>query len=297
MGKRGRACIMTTLGKLLRLILGIFLIAALCFAGGAAAGDKTAKIAYVEWSCATAASNVIKAVLEKKLDYKCTLRPVKAPALWQTTASGSMDGFVCAWLPNLHRVYYAKAGDNVADLGPNLEGTRVGFVVPEYVEINSIEQLGKHSEKFDSKIIGIDPGAGIMLAAKDAIEAYELGDMELIRGSGAVMTAALENMINKEEWVVVTGWTPHWKFARWDLKYLKDPKGVFGDTEAIHTVVRKNLKEEKPELYEFLDKFYWEIEDINKVMAMIQKSGKPYESAVEWINKNPEKVESWLPGE
>ncbi|MCF8110463.1 MAG: glycine betaine ABC transporter substrate-binding protein [Desulfobacteraceae bacterium] len=238
---------------------------------------------------------MIKAVLEEKLDYECNLRPVSAPALWQTTASGNADGFVCAWLPSLHRVYYAKAGDNVVDLGPNLGGTKVGLVVPKYVEINSIEQLRQHSEKFDNKIIGIDPGAGIMLATREAMDAYGLENMELVAGSGAVMTSVLGSKIDKGEWVVVTGWTPHWKFATWDLKYLKDPKNVFGGSEAIHTIVRKNLKTEKPELYEFLDNFYWELGDIHEVMAMIRQSGKPYETAVEWINKNPEKIEPWLP--
>ncbi|MFP3999813.1 MAG: glycine betaine ABC transporter substrate-binding protein [Desulfobacterales bacterium] len=266
-------------------------------AGSRAAGQgKKAEIVYVEWASAAATSHVVKAVLEEKMGYECSLKPVSAPALWQTTASGNTDGFVCAWLPSLHRTYYAKAGENVNDLGPNLEGTKVGLVVPQYVEIDSIEQISSHAENFDNKIIGIDPGAGIMLAAKDAIETYGLEGMELVPGSGAAMTAALENMINKKQWVVVTGWTPHWKFARWDLKYLEDPKDIFGGSEAIHTVVRKNLEDKQPELYEFLDNFSWEIEDINQVMGMIQQSGKPYESAVEWINENPEKVESWLPG-
>ncbi|MFW6052744.1 MAG: glycine betaine ABC transporter substrate-binding protein [Desulfosalsimonas sp.] len=281
---------------LLSLILAASLGVLPLSAGSRAEGqEKKAQIVYVEWASATATSHVVKAVLEEKMGYECTLKPVSAPALWQTTASGNADGFVCAWLPSLHRTYYAKAGENVVDLGPNLEGTKVGLVVPQYVEIDSIEQISSHAENFDNKIIGIDPGAGIMLAAKDAIEAYELEDMELVPGSGAAMTAALENMINKKQWVVVTGWTPHWKFARWDLKYLEDPKDVFGGSEAIHTVVRKNLEDEQPELYEFLDNFSWEIEDINQVMGMIQQSGKPYESAVEWINENPEKIEPWLP--
>ncbi|WP_462226116.1 hypothetical protein [Alkalibacterium sp.] len=33
-------------------------------------------------------------------------------------------------------------GENIIDLGPNLTGTVIGFVVPEYMEdINSIEDL------------------------------------------------------------------------------------------------------------------------------------------------------------
>lgn len=286
---------MFTFKKLFTWALAALFMAAAGFIPGASAEEKKAEIAYVEWSSATAASHVVKAVLQEKMGYECTLRSVSAPALWQTTACGDVDGFVCAWLPSLHRDYYAKAGDNVVDLGPNLEGTKVGLVVPDYVTIDSIDQLDEHSEKFNGTIIGIDPGAGIMSATKDAIEAYGLEKMEISPGSGATMTKALGEMIDKQEWVVVTGWNPHWKFARWDLKYLDDPKDVYGGAEAIHTVSRKNLSEEKPELYDFLDSFQWNTSDINEVMAMIQQSAEPYESAVKWINENPEKVEKWLP--
>ena len=81
-------------------------------------------------------------------------------------------------------------------------------------------------ESVDYKITGIDPGAGIMEATEKAIEEYDLTDWDLVSGSSAAMTAALKKAYDKEEPIIVTGWTPHWKFAKYDLKYLEDPKGV-----------------------------------------------------------------------
>jgi glycine betaine/proline transport system substrate-binding protein len=265
-----------------------------CLAATAAAKKKTARIAYVEWSCATAASNVVQAVLQEKLGYDCKLLPMQAKEIWLSTASRDVDGFVCAWLPSLHRHYYGKVGSHVQDLGPNLKGTKVGLVVPEYVGIDSIAQLESHADKLSNRIIGIDPGAGIMRQTREAIKEYQMQDLELISGSGASMTRTLEKSIQNREWVVVTGWTPHWKFARWDLKYLQDPKNVYGGPEAIHTVVRSDLKEDKPGLYNFLDNFSWAQEDIHQVMEMIQTSGRPYQSAVSWVEQNPEQVAAWL---
>ena len=78
-------------------------------------------------------------------------------------------------------------------------------------------------ESLDYKITGIDPGAGIMEATEKAIEEYEL-TIGILHGSGATMTAALKRAYDKEQPIVVIGWTPHWKFAEFDLKFLKIQK-------------------------------------------------------------------------
>jgi glycine betaine/proline transport system substrate-binding protein len=52
--------------------------------------------------------------------------------------------------------------------------------------------------------------------------------MELVASSGPAMTAALKGAIDKGEWIVVTGWAPHWKFARYDLKFFFQPLEING---------------------------------------------------------------------
>jgi glycine betaine/proline transport system substrate-binding protein len=253
------------------------------------------ELVYVEWSTEVASTNVVSAVLQEKLGYEVELTPVSAAAMWQSIASGDSDGMVAAWLPTTHGHYLEKMKDQVVDLGPNLDGTKIGLVVPSYVTIDSIEELDANAEKFNGKIIGIDPGAGLMSKTEKVLEEYGIENLELIGGSGATMTAALANAIKRDEWVVVTGWTPHWKFAQWDLKYLEDPKNVYGGAEQIHTIVRKGLKEDMPEVYRLLDNFEWTPEDMQRVMVWNREEGaKPYENAMRWINENPEKVQSWL---
>ena len=89
------------------------------------------------------------------------------------------------------------------------------------------------------EIIGIEPGAGIMELTKTAIEDYGLDDWKLIEGSSAAMVAELKKAYNNQEPIIVTGWSPHWMFSSFDLKYLDDPKGSFGGAENIHTTRKK----------------------------------------------------------
>ncbi len=93
-------------------------------------------------------------------------------------------------------------------------------------------------ESVDYKITGIDPGAGIMEATEKVLVEYDLKDWDLTTGSSAAMTASLKKAYDKEQPIIVTGWTPHWKFAKYDLKYLEDPKGVYGGEEQIRTIGR-----------------------------------------------------------
>lgn len=263
-------------------------------AAPAFAGKGKVKLVYVEWSCATASVNVMKAVLQEKLGYDVEVLPVSAAAMWQAVASGDMDGLTTAWLPVTHGHYYKKLKDDVVDLGPNLEGAGIGLVVPTYVSIDSISEMKGKAEKFDGDITGIDPGAGIMSKTEKAIEEYNLSNYELMEGSGATMTAVLQNKIKNKEWVVVTGWTPHWKFARWDLKYLEDPKGIYGGAEKIHTIVRKDLEKDMPEVYKVLDNFHWTLAEIGEVQGWNAEGGDPYDSAKRWIKENPDRVNEWI---
>jgi len=147
------------------------------------------------------------------------------------------------------------------------------------------------------EIVGIEPGSGTMTIAQNTIDAYNL-DIKLTPSSEPTMIAALINAIEKEEPIVVTLWQPHWTFSEYDLKFLEDPKGTLGGSENIHTMVRHGLKEEHPSAYQLLDNFYWEVEDMNAVMAKFGggKDVEPRDAAKEWMEANREKVDSWMEG-
>ncbi|WP_203247294.1 glycine betaine ABC transporter substrate-binding protein [Sporosarcina beigongshangi] len=166
---------------------------------------------------------------------------------------------------------------------------------------NDDEKAGTDStksvgESLNYKITGIDPGAGIMEATEKAIEEYGLDEYDLVTGSGAAMTAALKKAYDKEEPIVVTGWTPHWKFAEYDLKYLEDPKGVYGEEEQIRSIGRLGLAEDLPEAHKILSQFNWTEADMGEVMIAIQEGEKEEAAAQNWVDANADKVAEWTAG-
>ncbi|MCK0744987.1 glycine betaine ABC transporter substrate-binding protein [Chromohalobacter nigrandesensis] len=259
-------------------------------------GDIT--LAYVEWSSEVASTNVVRAVLEEQ-GYNVEMSSLSAAAMWQAVAYGDADGMVAAWLPSTHEQYLDEVGDKVENLGPNLQGTKLGLVVPSYTDISSIDELDDKADMVNDEIVGIDPGAGLMNLTENVIDEYDLDDaINLQSGSGATMTAALDSAIKNDEDIVVAGWTPHWMFARWDLKYLDDPKNVYGGAEHINTVVRQGLKDDMPEAYAILDNFEWTPEQMGEVMLMNQEEDSdPYENAKQWVDENPDVVDEWVNGD
>ncbi|MFI0472050.1 glycine betaine ABC transporter substrate-binding protein [Halomonas sp. HMF6819] len=274
--------------------LGLMTGSALLAGGVAQAQEQgTVNLAYVEWSSEVASTNVIAAVLEQE-GYEVNMTSLSAAAMFQALSTGDADAIVAAWLPTTHADYMERIEGDVKDLGPNLDGTKLGLVVPEYTDVDSIADLNDNAELFDNEIIGIDPGAGLMSLTEKVVDTYDL-DLNLRSGSGATMTAALDSAINNEEDIVVTSWTPHWMFARWDLKYLDDPEEVYGGAEQIHTVVRNGFEDDMPGAYAILDAFEWTPEQMGEVMLMNQEDGSdPYENAKQWVEENQDVVEQWL---
>ncbi|GIP29543.1 glycine betaine-binding protein OpuAC [Paenibacillus sp. J23TS9] len=156
---------------------------------------------------------------------------------------------------------------------------------------SSTESFGKQVKY---EIIGIDPGAGIMKATNKAIKEYDLSDWKLIEGSGAAMTATLAKDIKNKKPIIITGWTPHWMFSKYDLKYLDDPKKVYGDAEEIHTIARKGLKEDDPTAYAFLDRFEWTSDEMGEIMTAIEEGAKPEDAAKKWADEHADRVNEWI---
>lgn len=271
------------------------LVAASCFLAGSAFAAKTARLAYVEWARAVAITHVAGEILKKE-GYKVKLQSVANAAMWAAVASGDSDGLLCAWLPVTHADLYAKYKDKVVDLGPNYTGAKLGFVVPEYVTINSVPEMADHLAEFDGKIVGIDPGAGMSKSIEKAIaeNTSGLGKFKYVSGSDAIMVASLEQAIKKQQWIVIPGWQPHWMFGQWKLKILADPDGIFGGEETINTIVRKDLEKDDPELFAFFSKIDWKQLPLDSVLVDNKKGMDPRKSAAKYVEANWDKIEAML---
>lgn len=248
-------------------------------------------LSYVEWDTEVASTHVIAEVLEQE-GYEVQLTPLDMTVMWQSVANKETDGMVAAWLPTTHEAQYEKYQDQLEDLGENLAGAKLGIVVPSYMSVNSIEDLSTEAGK---KVTGIEPGAGIMKTAENTMGAYDnLSDWNLVASSSGAMTVALDKAIKNQEEIVITGWSPHWMFAKYDLKYLADPKGTMGEAESIHTMVRQGFKEDYPEAYTILDNFHWEQEDMEEVMLDVSNGETPEKAAKDWVDSHEEQVAQWV---
>jgi len=259
--------------------------------GGGSAGGDQVNLSYVEWDSEVASTNVMALVLED-MGYTVNMTPLDNAVNWEAVANGESDATLSAWLPITQEAQYEEYGDQVEDLGAHTEGAALGLTVPEYMDVDSIEDLDDQVP--DQEIIGIDPGAGVVAAAEDTVETYDnLSDWEVTPSSSGAMTSQLDSAIQNEDPIVVTGWTPHWMYERYDLTILDDPEGTMGEEEHINTLAREGLEDDMPEVYSVFDNFHWDQEDMQSIMLDIEDGTDPEEAAQNWIDDNQDKVDEW----
>ena len=258
-----------------------------------ASDNKTVNIGIVNWAECVAVSNLWKEILEEK-GYKVNLMSLEVAPLFVGLNKGDLDVFMDAWLPITHQSYWEKYQSELDDYGIWYKSeAKIGLVVPKYVTIDSIADMKAKKNEFAGKIVGIDPGAGIMKAADAANKSYDLG-FDVIQSSEAAMITALDKAYRNKEWVAITGWSPHWKFAKYDLKYLEDPKGDFGGAEEIHTLANKKFTQSNPEVAKMLKTFKLDDQQIGTLEALINEGMEPQAAAKKWIEDHKVLVDSWL---
>ncbi len=152
------------------------------------------------------------------------------------------------------------------------------------------------SEELEYTITGTEPGAGQTKKNEEVLDSYDnLAGWEQELSSAGAMLTQLSKAIDNKEPIVFSAWSPHYKFAKWDLKYLKDPKGIHGDEEKITTITRKGLKDEMPEAYTIIDRIQLELPDVEE--ALLEAQEKEYAEVVQdWAKGNQETIAEWTEG-
>lgn len=256
--------------------------------------NKKISIAYANWSEGIAMSHLAKVILEEH-GYNVKMLNADLAPIFASLSRKKADVFMDVWMPVTMHDYMEQYGDRLEIISDIYDNARIGLVVPEYVTIRSIEELNEHKELFSGKIIGIDAGAGIMKTTEKALDNYGL-DYKLMTASAPAMTTSLEKAIQKKEWIVVTGWTPHWMFGRYKLKVLDDPKQIYGKAESIHTVTWKGFSEKDPFAAELLRNIRLTDRQISSLMTAVEKTQKTETYAAhQWIKAHQTLVDSWIP--
>ncbi len=255
---------------------------------GNSSGDKgSIEIGYIPWDEDIAVSYLWKQLLEEE-GYRVTLTQVEVAPLFAAVANGSIDLFMDVWMPSTHGQYMDRFGDQVEVLGTWYDQADLGLAVPDYVEARSIEDLKQYADRFGKRIVGIEAGAGLMRVTREsAIPGYGLDDWELVQSSTPTMLAELDRAIQNQEWIVVTLWRPHWAFAKYDIRYLEDPKGLMNPTgaEEIQIIGREGFSEDFADVAKWLGNFKLTDEQLAQLEATIQDHGAD----------QPEKgVQAWL---
>ena len=277
--------------------------------------EVTLELVYPEWSSETASAHLFQAVLQERLGYQVQLRPVPVEQMWAQVAEGEADILTGAWLPTTHQGYYQEYGDDLVDLGPNLEGAKIGLVVPtvtpgrqtgatgkqgqELVTITTIPELRETADRFDGRIVGIESGAGVVARTREAVDAYGLSGLYyLVEADEERMVRRVGEAVRREEWIVATGWRPHWVFELYNLRFLEDPRGVYGGEESVHTMVREGFEGYAPDAQEALDRIAYAPEDLERLMRWIHEDEEddPYRQALRWLDSHPETVDAWVEG-
>nr|WP_040485388.1 glycine betaine ABC transporter substrate-binding protein [Lutibaculum baratangense] len=259
------------------------------------------QIGWTAWSDAEFMTKLAQKLITDELGQEVELVQTDIAPQYQGLAQGDIDLMLMAWLPGTHADYMERVGDDVTTLGVLYTDAKLGWVVPAYVpedQLSSIEDLKNDevADRLGNQIQGIDPGAGLMRLSEQALEDYGLDGYQLVSASGAAMTAALDRAVRNEEWIVVTGWSPHWKFGKYDLRYLDDPEGTLGGTERVYALSRQGFQGDHPEVAKMLMRMWLPLDELESAMANAQDTS--YEEAVEqYIADNQSRVNYWVTGE
>ncbi|MFF9284107.1 ABC transporter permease/substrate binding protein [Streptomyces griseosporeus] len=262
--------------------------------GGQAAAEtkRPVDVAWFPWDEDVAVTHLWKHVLERR-GYRLNLKQMDVGPVYTGLASGDLDVNFDAWLPYAQANFWDKSKDRLKDLGSWYSPTSLEIAVPSYVkDVKSLADLKGKADRFDGKIIGIEPGTGEMnLLKTKVLPGYGLDkEYKVVDGSTPAMLAELKRAYAKKEPVAVVLWSPHWAYSRYDLTKLTDGKKLFGEGDTIRTIANEEFPERYPQLTRWIKNFRMSEDELGSLEAEIQRRGQGHEdeAVTAWLEHHPD---------
>lgn len=264
---------------------------ALALATPVMAQDKVIRMGTIIWEDLTPITGITKKVLEDK-GYTVEVTEFSEWGIAYAALTKGDVQVLASQTDYVAQDYWNKNKNRLEKISPVSHGLYQAIAVPKYVTIDSIAQLNENADKFGGKIIGIEPGSGLMREAADAVDAYGL-ELQLVEGSTAAMTAALKSATDRQEWIAVTLWEPTWMALKFDTKFLADPKGIFAPPQGYYWIGQKGFSEENPEAREIIASVYVPLRDIAAINAAANDGSTMEQAVADWTEAHADLLTRW----
>ncbi|ATJ81638.1 ABC transporter substrate-binding protein [Halomonas beimenensis] len=274
-------------------------------ASPALADDAVLDFGVPAWPGVTVKTEIAEQLLAA-LGYESRLHELGLQVVYQGLDTGDVDAFLGGWMPAQDNMYTPReASGAVISVANNVDGAQMTLAVPDYLYregIRSFADLDAHRERFDGEIHGFGAGSAASEVLHAAIDedAWGLGDWQVVDTSVVGMLGAARNAISREEPIVWVGWTPHWMNLELPMRYLDDPRDLFGENNGetdVLTVVRSDYAEAHPNLVGFFKRFTFAAEEQSWMIREFgQKEREAEEVAAQWLREHPERVQAMLDG-
>ena len=264
--------------------------------GGDAGENNTIDIAINHgWEEGIAVAELWALILEDE-GYEVNKTYMDLAPSFSALSTGDMDFNMNIWQPVTHADYLEEYGEDLEEIGVwNSDANQV-IAVNSDVPFDSLDELAENADLFDSRLVGIEPGAGLTERTEQyVIPEYGLEDWEFNTSSTPAMLQEVDTATNAGDNIAVTLWRPHWAFSAYDIKPLEDPKEALGQEENMTIYARGGFSDDQPEVAEWLSSFEIDtdtLQDLEEVMFVEEVAQDEYPEVIrEWMEENQEWVD------
>lgn len=293
------------------------------------AGGKAVLISEQNWTGSTVICQVMKYVLEEKLDVPVNIQQLNGAVTWAGMDKGDVDVFSDIWetaeIAGIEKYVKQRKTCSVTLSYPNAPQ---GWYIPAYVTeehgIKSIEDLKGKENLFDIDQDGkgdlwVGPSSW-KIAEQNKIRIRDYGlDFAPVEVEQWAWLATLKNLYQKKQPVIFFYWEPEWLFTQYELNMIEEPaydpaQYVYVEKKPEESKITcaiqpsnvwvgysNKLEKKQPKAWAFFKNWQIPIEEVNNLIAMVtdlpdNPALKPDEAAKKWVEEHPDIVNAWLAG-